>query len=209
MQIARAALIAAALGALGGATGCTHKKSTGLPAEDGVTRYGPCDSVLFAPDAGPGTHVAQCSYVEYATNPPSYGPHYPVWADYREYSQTFAPGFFVHSLEHGGVALLWGCDKNDAACLNMIHEAEAWLAGREQDPLCTPPLRSRVLMLPYPKLGRAFAAVLWGHYLTADCFDASLVDQLVGTYYGQNYENLCTPGLDPASAPKGCGEKPP
>jgi hypothetical protein len=202
--------IAACVLALAGATGCTQKKSTGLPAEDGVTKHGPCDSILFAPDAPTGTHVTQCSYVEYATNPPSFGPHYAVWADFREYDKPFAPGFWVHSLEHSAAVLLWGCDKNDPACAKMIGEARAWMAAREQDPLCTPPIRSRVLMLPYPQLGRAFAAVLWGHYLTADCFDAALVDQLVATYYGENYENLCSPGLDPTTVPvKGCGEKPP
>src|SRR5258705_13540604 len=46
-------------------------------------------------------HMQFCSPLTFGTNPPSSGNHYPTWAAYRTYAQTFLPGFWVHSLEHG------------------------------------------------------------------------------------------------------------
>src|SRR5690242_19999048 len=49
------------------------------------------------------THVQPGTNVPYATNPPSFGPHYPVPASDGEYapSKTPATGYVVHAMEHG------------------------------------------------------------------------------------------------------------
>ena len=41
----------------------------------------------------------------YDSNPPSSGPHYPIWADFKEYATPVPDGYLVHAEEHGAVLL--------------------------------------------------------------------------------------------------------
>ena len=189
---------------LGGCTAAKPKSS--LPPEDGVTATGDCDTVFGVPSTESGFHVGECNAIDYATNPPCAGHHYAVWADYKEYAVTVPAGYWVHSIEHGGVAFLYGCNpKEDTVCETMIGQVRTYMTGLPLDPKCTLPTRNRTLMLPHPELGAPFAAVVWGHYLRANCFDSSLVTALIETYYGENYEDTCAAGVDPTAAPKDCG----
>jgi hypothetical protein len=54
-------------------------------------------------------HVAEGSPIQYKTVPPTSGPHYPSPKDWGVYDQAIVPGYWVHNLEHGGVALLYNC----------------------------------------------------------------------------------------------------
>src|SRR5438874_263892 len=51
------------------------------------------------------THVDTGTRVPYATNPPSYGPHYPTPASDGEYQPGHVPavGNLVHAMEHGRI----------------------------------------------------------------------------------------------------------
>lgn len=44
----------------------------------------------------------------YEANPPSSGPHYPVWASWGLHDDVVERGSWVHNLEHGGIVLLIG-----------------------------------------------------------------------------------------------------
>ena len=191
--------------------GCSGPKARSLlPPEDGVTATGECNTVFGVPSTETGFHVGECNAIAYSTNPPCAGHHYAVWADYKEYDKPFPAGYWVHSIEHGGVAFLYGCDPaKDASCDAMVGDVRAYMTGLPQDPDCEPPTRNRTLMLPYPELGSAFAAVVWGHYLRADCFDSSLVTALIETYYGRSYEDTCAAGFDPTEVVTTCGEPTP
>lgn len=203
LQIIEAALFALSLATFG----CgSPKTASALPPEDGVTATGACNTIFGVPSPDPGFHVGECNAIEYPTNPPCAGHHYAVWADYKEYPETIAPGYWVHSIEHGGTAFLYGCDPaSDPGCSELVVDMRTYMTGLPQDPDCTPPTRNRTLMLPYPTLGAPFAAVVWGHYLRADCFDSSLVTALIETYYGNNYEDTCAAGFDPTDAAPNCG----
>ncbi len=204
VQVARISFPAAVL-----LCACSHAKDPpALPPEDGVTPAGPCNAIVAKPVAKHGAHVGECSYIAYQTNPPSWGDHYDAWADFKEYGKPIANGYWVHSIEHGAVAMLWGCDGASAPCADMVAEARAFIAAQPQDPKCQPPDKARFLLLPYPTLGRAFAAVAWGHYLTADCFDGDLVGLFTQKYYNKNYEDSCDQGYDPSGKPASCGAKP-
>jgi hypothetical protein len=41
--------------------------------------------------------------VQYRTNPPTSGPHFPIPAPDREYTKAPPPEFYVHTLEHGRI----------------------------------------------------------------------------------------------------------
>ncbi len=195
------------VGMLAACTGEPSKPKPPLPPEDGVTKTGECNTVFGVPSDQGGVHVEDCSPITYVTNPPSAGNHYAAWAAFQEYAEPIPTGYWLHSVEHGAVALLYGCDpETDAACAGMVAEARTYLAGLPQDAECDAPVKNRTLLLPYPELGAAFAAVAWGHYLRAECFDAGLVTALIENYYGQSYENTCVQGFDPTGGPTGCGK---
>lgn len=51
-------------------------------------------------------HVPEGTSIQYNSNPPAGGQHYPVTAHAGFYDKAPAAGFLVHSLEHGAV-ILW------------------------------------------------------------------------------------------------------
>lgn len=61
-------------------------------------------------DAG-RTHVTDIFGVEYSSNPPSSGPHFPVWAKPGVYDRLISAGYFIHSMEHGYVIIWYDCSK--------------------------------------------------------------------------------------------------
>lgn len=188
-------------------SGDPAKPKPPLPLEDGVTATGECNTVFGIPSDQGGVHVDECSPISYVTNPPCAGNHYAAWAAFQEYAAPIPTGYWLHSVEHGAVALLYGCDPAaDAACADMVSEARAYVDALPHDPDCDDSVKNRMLLLPYPALGAAFAAVAWGHYLRAECFDAGLVTALIENYYGQSYEDTCAQGFDPTGGPAGCGE---
>src|SRR5207245_11759451 len=71
-------------------------------------------AVYSVPDEG-RKHVPEGTPIPYQHIPPSSGNHYPPpgapkpWGSYKD---AVGPGYFVHSLEHGGVVLLYTCSGN-------------------------------------------------------------------------------------------------
>jgi len=160
---------------------------------------GACGIYECAPEQLTGNHVATCSEINPSTNPPTSGPHYPVWAKFGVYQEPIPDGFFIHSLEHSAVALLYDCAAAEAAgldCDELRLELEAFYANWPQDPLCTD-VQHRLVVAPNPNLGVPFAAAAWGYYLRGDCFDAERVAKFVTDHYAMNYENICNTGIDP------------
>ena len=57
------------------------------------------------------THVTDIFGVEYSSNPPSSGPHFPIWAKPGVYDRLISVGYFIHSMEHGDVVIWYDCSK--------------------------------------------------------------------------------------------------
>lgn len=152
----------------------------------------------YAPIASP--HVAACSTVTYASNPPTSGPHYDVWAAYRAYTTPVPRGFYVHDLEHGAVVVLYNCP---SGCTQEVADVEAFLNARAADPLCTTPVKNRFVVTPDPKIPTRFAAVAWGYALTSNCFDLAALGAFIDAHYAQSPENLCADGRDVTAADAG------
>src|SRR5882724_4807922 len=68
-----------------------------------------CASVVEEHPSEGNLHMGLCSPLFYATNPPSSGNHYPIWAAYQTYAQPLLPGFWVHNLEHGAIVMAYNC----------------------------------------------------------------------------------------------------
>src|SRR5574341_852593 len=52
-------------------------------------------------------HVPEGTVITYRAHPPASGPHYPVPAPTGVYPDGLAPGYWVHSMEHGYVVLVY------------------------------------------------------------------------------------------------------
>lgn len=57
------------------------------------------------------SHVSSIFGVAYNSNPPTSGPHFPVWAKRGVYERVLSDGHLIHSLEHGYIILSYNCDK--------------------------------------------------------------------------------------------------
>lgn len=70
------------------------------------------------------SHVTDISGIAYDTNPPTGGPHFPVWAKKGVYDRAISDGYLLHSLEHGYVVISYNCTK-------LISNLPALPAGRQ------------------------------------------------------------------------------
>lgn len=195
-----------------GAMGCGARSTfdfetaTALPEPDGCgVPEGTCNTRRCDPPVVGAEHVATCSTLAFPTNPPTSGPHYPIWGLFKTYDQPLARGFYLHNAEHSGIVLLHNCAQlpDDATCDALVAELKTYAADAPADPKCVEPTRNRLIVTPDPLLDVPFAAVAWGHSLKADCFDPEAVDAFVAAHYGQNYEDLCGGGIDPTDPESG------
>jgi hypothetical protein len=142
-------------------------------------------------------HVAEGSMITYATNPPSSGPHYGTWANFKEYDKVIADGYLVHSMEHGAVVIFYDCDPS--ACVAPPGVLDALRAVRNavpSDPMCDPSIRVRVILAPRPANDVAVSAAAWGATYKADCVDAPSLSKFITDFYAKAPENFCTPGTN-------------
>jgi hypothetical protein len=168
---------------------------------------GACEPVVAEQALADGIHVAACSVIAYATNPPSSGQHYGTWADFGEYDFALPRGYWVHNLEHGAVVVTYHCPEG---CDDELAAARAWLAGLAPDANC-PSGTPRVLLVPDPELDVRWAASSWGFTLRSDCFDAEAFSEFYVNHAGQMPAPewmLCGSGFDfRAEGTNTCGAK--
>ena len=141
----------------------------------------------------PSPHVAVCSVVEYGTNPPTSGPHYPSWAAFKRYTEPVPRGFYVHAMEHGAVVLLYNCQDGCAADVDALALISAL---RPVDPLCTAPVQRRIILTPDPDLPTRFAAAAWGASWVSNCVNAEELNAFLDAHYARGPENFCADGQD-------------
>ncbi len=60
------------------------------------------------PDLG-REHITDIFGVTYNSNPPTSGPHFPIWAKKGVYDRLLSDGYLIHSLEHGYVNISYDC----------------------------------------------------------------------------------------------------
>ena len=201
---AAALLCAGAAAALISATGCGGGTGGGGGGADNVT--------VLHPDAPPlpgeteckvvettdipiegETHVATCTAVAYATNPPSGGDHWAQWAKYQKYASPVPREMYVHDLEHGAIVLLYRCAD---ACPDVVAALSEVLAS-VSDPACPVP---RVILAPDPLLDTPIAAAAWGATYTATCIDVASLKAFAEAHHAEAPEDECADGVDVSGA---------
>jgi len=170
--------------------GVTTTTGTGAPIAPATE----CTITRGDARARPGTHVATCSDVAYGTRPPSIGPHYGTWADFRAYDAPVPWGFVVHSLEHGAVVLAYDCP---SGCPELVASLRAFVDAYPGDARCSGTgARARFIVMPARDLGAPVAAAAWGKIYRATCFDETSLRAFVDETYARSPEDLCAPGVD-------------
>lgn len=141
-------------------------------------------------------HVPIGSVVDWDSNPPSSGPHYPIWAAFQAYTSPVPRGYYVHDLEHGAIVFLYNC--GSGGCPEVVSTLQAASDSLPTDPLCTstggPGVRVRTVITPDPLIPTRVAAAAWGWIYLADCADLPTLEQFAKAHYGQGREDLCSPG---------------
>jgi hypothetical protein len=188
--------LAIASGALGAcASGDASIISNGAPSDPS----GPCEAVSESFTVNSAMHVADCSALEEASNPPAGGDHYGTWAAFQSYTFPIPHGFLIHSMEHGAVVFYYNCPDG---CADEVSRAQALLDAQAADPLCAGNgVLRRAILLPDPTLDVRWAASAWGSTLRANCFDEAVFGDFYRAHYDKGPEKLCVAGVAFAATP--------
>lgn len=177
-------------GAAGDSAGGTSAASSGGGSGSAGSQ---CTTVetTYTPDPSP--HVAGCSLIPHATDPPSSGPHYPIWAKLKAYSSPVPRGFTIRDLEHGAIVVSYNCTEScDAEVASLIDYVNALPV----EPMCYPTINRRLIITPDPLFTHRFAAAAWGVSLVSDCFDLNALGQFIFTHTVLAPDNVCADGVD-------------
>jgi hypothetical protein len=147
-----------------------------------------------------GAHHDVGTPLTWSSNPPTSGPHWPVWAAWDRAYTTLARAHWVHNLEHGGVVLGYRCD---AGCPEIIDQLVAVVGSLPNDPSCVAPLRHRVQVIADPELPTdgTVSAVAWGVHYLGSCVDAASLASFYGDHSAQAPENTCGNGATLGGTP--------
>ncbi len=162
--------IALALPACGGSSSGSSPSTTAVSAfsDPGIETF---------PDEG-HTHVPVGTALSYATDPPNSGSHYPYPRSGGYSESPIAPGFLVHSMEHGAVifyydsALVTADQKNSLKALALAHP------GTFSQVVCTPRNDGT-----YPLILTA-----WTHRLRLTVYDQARIDGFLALFLGNGPE---------------------
>jgi hypothetical protein len=168
----------------------------------------PADDVILFQDAScgasyaehtpdPGVHVDFDADITWDTNPPSSGPHYPVWAHWGVHTETLPRGYYVHNEEHGGVVVLYNCSML-ADCAATSAALQAWVLSLPPEPMCMGTGVSRRIVLTRDDLiDTPVAAAAWGWTYAANCVDTPSLAAFVFGRTGHGPEDFCDDGYYP------------
>jgi uncharacterized protein DUF3105 len=152
-----------------------------------------CLITIDSPPLLPALHVMIGSAIQWNSNPPSSGEHYPIWAAYQAYTTPVPRGYYVHNLEHGAIVLLYHC--GDGGCPDVVAALQAASDVIPDDPLCAGQgVRVRTVITPDPLIDVPIAAAAWGWTYQAQCIDPATLKRFAIDHYGQGPEALCGNG---------------
>ena len=144
------------------------------------------------------------SNVKWATDPPSGGGHYPLWAVWGFYTEPVNPRQVVHNEEHGAVVMWWG-SKVPAATVGKLQS----FYNEKSDGM---------FGTPYPKLGDKIALTAWtgdpakyyrngyygiGHLAVCGSFNEKAFKTFRDAYRGHGPEGIPLSADTPGSGPNG------
>ncbi len=106
------------------------------------------------PDAGQ-VHIPMGDRGVYATYPPTSGQHWgETWADWTMYDRPLPPEEYVHNLEHGGIVLLYRCDKPCPDLVKQLRQLYTTFPHAKNG-------KVKMVVAPDPKIKTPIAILAW------------------------------------------------
>lgn len=155
-----------------------------------------CRVEIDSPPLLPAIHVQFDASIQWDSNPPSSGPHFPIWAAYQAYTSPVPRGYYVHDLEHGAIVFLYNCP-DAGGCPDVVAALQKASDSIPDDPLCTAAgegVRVRTVITPDPLIDVPVAAAAWGWVYKAQCADLPTLEAFAQQHYGRGPEELCSNG---------------
>ncbi|MGH2746633.1 MAG: DUF3105 domain-containing protein [Actinomycetota bacterium] len=131
----------------------------------------------FVDPPGARDHVS--GTVNYETTPPVSGPHAGQPFPCGVHGQPIPNENFVHSLEHGAVAILYQPDLD----IDTVREIES-IVGEYED---------NVLSAPYPGMEPTIVVASWGEKMNLDEIDGPAIREYADVFRGRGPEGIDCP----------------
>ena len=134
-----------------------------------------------------GQHVPDGSPINYPSSPPTSGPHYPAPASWGVSDSPLAEGRFVHNLEHGGIAILYKCPADPAACTALKQQLQDVYkllpADRQFHEV-------KAVVSPYERMNHQIDLLAWGWIDELDQFDGDEITRFYQAHVDQGPESV-------------------
>jgi hypothetical protein len=142
-------------------------------------------------------HVAEGSEIDYANEPPAFGPHYGNnWGSYSVHDGELARGYWVHNIEHGGIVLLHSPDASQEVVDGLVAAFDA--IEPDPDPACAQAGgHKRTLVAADAQLTTPVAVIAAYFVMDGTCVDEdaqAAILQFVQDHRGNGPENECDDG---------------
>jgi hypothetical protein len=144
---------------------------------------GPPHQVLGerVPDEG-WEHVPVGSQIHYRANPPSSGSHYPFPAPAGVYPNGLQTGFWVHSLEHGYIVLLY----KPPASQDQLATFDKMMSDFPKSKFGN----VKLLIVPYSDMPHPFTLLAWDWRLEMDTLQEGTVLQFYKDHLDHGREDI-------------------
>ena len=154
---------------------------------DTVRSPAPSELGQVQPDQG-NQHVQTGDKVTYPVCPPASGKHInqqgygPLQPKVYGPDDKSVPNGWVHNLEHGGLVVLYSCDKG-ACDSTSIAGLQAFSGQFPTSPVCQLPAGYvGPVVARFEQMPTKYAALLWGRALYLDTLDTATIDQFFLRY---------------------------
>ncbi len=141
-------------------------------AAQSATTGGPLPTNLVQGTAVPNlgaTHVNPGEpHARYNSTPPTSGPHFPHWGEWKRYDEPQPEEVWIHNLEHGGIVALYNCPQGCPELLNKLSDLYKTGPRSKYGYL-------KMLVSPYSKISNKLTLAAWNYYLPLDDYDDAQV----------------------------------
>ena len=136
------------------------------------------------PDEGIA-HVDEGAPVSYQARPPTSGMHYPrAYPSYGVFDFPLPNGSWVHSIEHGSIAILYNCPRGCPEIVqqlrNLYPKMPLGRNARQGQP--------RVQIFPYRDMDMRIAVVAWRWLMELSTIDEAKIIQFAEEHLDRSWE---------------------
>jgi hypothetical protein len=115
--------------------------------------------------------------VEYNSDPPTSGPHFPYIAPWGIHTEPIARELQVHNLEDGGVMVQYHCP---SGCPDLVDRLKG-VVNRYAE---------HVILAPYPGMKHRITLTAWTRMDAFDQFDEGRIVRFIKAYRGIDHHKL-------------------